>query len=344
MSEIDLRFWKYVDNGDVNNAKQIYESNQAGINVNWTNPGHMGATSLMRAAWNEDVEMVSWLLDATNADVKQRNDHGSSVLHYSAYNKDDNITQLLLDRGADPAVKNNDESSALIYASVRGSIKVVQLLAQYSKMYINHKDKKGNTALISSTYQNNGQITETLLNYGAGIQESGRDGEHILTRAARNGNDQVVSVLLNRLHGDSELDACAGEALIVASKLGRDKVVRVLLDFGVNVESKNLEGENALLLATRNVFTQVISVLLEYGANPEVKYWFGETPLHMVVKIPSAEQIMRNFLAHGANVYSKTPDGDACLMLATRQKFDSKVESLLQKESELAVFHLIAFT
>eukprot|EP00184_Porphyridium_aerugineum_P007032 CAMPEP_0184697718 /NCGR_PEP_ID=MMETSP0313-20130426/4591_1 /TAXON_ID=2792 /ORGANISM="Porphyridium aerugineum, Strain SAG 1380-2" /LENGTH=629 /DNA_ID=CAMNT_0027156551 /DNA_START=358 /DNA_END=2247 /DNA_ORIENTATION=+ len=121
-------FSNYANDGQFSELKLLYEQNKQTIDVNWKNTDYDSNTSLMRAARYGHEDIVSWLLENTNANVNSKNQYGQTALIEAACNGHGEVMQVLLDHGASINERDNDGDAALHYAAKWGEAKAVQVL------------------------------------------------------------------------------------------------------------------------------------------------------------------------------------------------------------------------
>ncbi|WP_108671341.1 M48 family metallopeptidase [Peribacillus acanthi] len=90
-----------------------------------------GATPLMEAAGENDVDLVTKLLleDANNIDATDS--EGSTALHWAVLSDSYETTKLLLDNGADPNKADNWKATPLITATYNENVEMVKLLLNH---------------------------------------------------------------------------------------------------------------------------------------------------------------------------------------------------------------------
>lgn len=219
-----------------------------------------GMTALHWAAYYDDLEMVTMLLEA-DADVSVTSRYGLTPLSLACTNGNGEMIEDLLDSGADPNTTLIGGETALMTAS-----------------------RSGSTAAVRE-----------LLSRGAEVdrQVYGR-GQTALMWAAAEGHSAVVNVLLEA-GADRDARLPSGfTPLLFAVRQGHINVARTLLDVGadvnavVEVERRVRRGmrpnSTPLLVAAVNGHFELAVALLEAGADPNANAT-GYTVLHTIAKV-----------------------------------------------------------
>ena len=108
-----------------------------------------GTTALMTAAFEGHLEMVNFLLDR-GADVNAKNKEGQTALIAASRGGHQEVTKTLLDKGADINAGTGDFGTALMAAAYAGHLSVVNLLLNRGA-HVNAKNKEGGTALWNAS-------------------------------------------------------------------------------------------------------------------------------------------------------------------------------------------------
>ena len=140
---------KLCRDGDLEGVKQALQSG-ADVNANdW-----YGSTGLMWAVDNNHNSVVALLLENQNIDVNWKNDGGWCALHWAVRSQNNKALKMLLNvPGIDVNIVNNKGWSAIHRAVIKDNIEGLKLLLGHpslTALTLNHKDKKGDTAVMQA--------------------------------------------------------------------------------------------------------------------------------------------------------------------------------------------------
>ncbi len=143
------------------------------------------------------------------------------------------------------------------------------------------------------------EMTQVLLNYGAGMEVRDSNDWSPLELASAMGHVGVAKVLL--LHG---ADVNAGDRnmftpLHFASLHGQLTVARLLLDHGADPNASDIKNRTPLHLASERGHVRAAQILLYLGADVNTRDTMGRTPF-MVATESLDRDIMQLLLEHGA--------------------------------------------
>ena len=181
-----------------------------------------------------------------------------------------------------PAVAQVSDVESFVKAvRDRDGNKAVELLRARGAMVLNHRDSRGDTALLAAIANRDSIWVRFLLQEGAGPDVAARDGETPLIAAARLGYDDAVEALLeNRAEVDGS-NRLGETPLIVAVQRRHKSIVKKLLEAGADPNKADAAaGYSARDYARRDNRAQDILALIE--ANGTAKPRKSETkPLSM---------------------------------------------------------------
>ena len=175
-NDINSMFLEYVMTGDIEKAEISIEKG-ADINAQDSN----GATALMKAVYNQDINMVKMLMK---------------------YNSRQNIRIKLIYKKADTRnVVNIYGGNALIPACEKGHLDTVIFLLENTDINVNHINNLSWTALLevtilgndSKTYQ---EIVKVLLKHGADKNIKDSSGKTALDHAKERNLKNIERLLL----------------------------------------------------------------------------------------------------------------------------------------------------
>lgn len=130
------------------------------------------ANPLHDAVMNEDLDQVSELVSG-GADVNEKDQMGSTALHWTAYAGLTDISRLLLDKGAEVNVKDKlGGLTPLHWAVLKARTDMVDLLIARGAD-VNALDNDGDTPLDYANSKKNTELANVLMANGAKRGEAG---------------------------------------------------------------------------------------------------------------------------------------------------------------------------
>jgi ankyrin repeat protein len=121
-----------------------------------------GFTPLILAAYNEQPEIVSFLL-TNGADINAQDAAGNTALMGVCFKGYKDIARKLLDAGADVNVRNSNGAPALTFAATFGHLQIAEWLLQKGAD-ISLRDSRGKSPLDHAVIQENEAMIELLQN------------------------------------------------------------------------------------------------------------------------------------------------------------------------------------
>ena len=209
-------------------------------------------------------ELVGWLWDSDENEMKVKNDGGDSLLAVASKHGTAWIVTKMLKRG----FKINDVQNALYHAGEGGNSSIIKLLLDQGA------DVNGclpgyfnGTALGAAAYGGDLESMKLLLDRGADVNLTGGYHGTALGAAAYCGHLKIVKLLLDR-GADANLPAGGYVTTLSAAACGRNlDIVKLLLDRGADA---NLTGGNygtALGAAAYIGELEIVKLLLDRGAD-----------------------------------------------------------------------------
>ncbi|MCG7346301.1 ankyrin repeat domain-containing protein [Sporosarcina sp. ACRSL] len=158
-----------------------------------------GNTAVMAATQNNQNETVKLLIEQ-GADINIRNNNLDNVLLYAGAEGLLEIVKLAVEAGADTTVTNRFGGTALIPAADRGHVDIVEELLTTSDTDVNHLNNLHWTALLEAVILGDGgenyqKIVQLLVDHGADVKISDRDGVTPLEHAERRGFTEIERIL-----------------------------------------------------------------------------------------------------------------------------------------------------
>lgn len=208
-----------------------------------------------------DNELIKKLINL-GAKVNVQDYLGKSPLHYACSKNDLELVSLLLSRGAKVNLKDN-----------LGNTPLISCFTEVSRQSINGP-KRFNFCATPSGLKREPRITSykivnELLNKGAKINESDKEGKTALYYAIREGNTPIVILLLSSGAKISNDTSELKELLIFSIYNGNSEIVKWLLEQGC--DPNQIRDEKTILYTAAEVGVEkTLRYLLEAGGNPSI--------------------------------------------------------------------------
>ncbi|NEP45340.1 MAG: hypothetical protein F6K35_41430, partial [Okeania sp. SIO2H7] len=204
--------------------------------------------AFMDAVGSGNIELLQNIL-ADGMNVDAFNTDGNTALCIAAIAGDASVARLIIEAGADVNLGNEtDGQTPLIYAA--GFVAQAQ-----------HFSEDNEAKYIKSI--------QILINAGANVNLSDRDGYRPLTIAASSKSIKAVKQLIQ---AGADVNAKTNDgwtALSAAASVGSIEVVKLLLQAGASLNVRDDYGKNALSYAREEEHSEIIQFLLEAGAQEE---------------------------------------------------------------------------
>ncbi|XP_077288006.1 uncharacterized protein LOC143912590 [Arctopsyche grandis] len=226
-------------------------------------------------------------------------------------------------------------------------------------------DRDGNTVLILTSQQRQIGVLQLLIDHGCNVNETNAGGWTALHYAVNNGDLDTASVLINN-NADVNLRTVFGRnsALHIAATKGYDNIVAALLSANAKVKLKNGTRRTPLHVAVEENHLNIVRLLLQAGSNPKGTDKFGKTPLISAIENNAPqivnellladvsissdelfyqvvengqEEILQVLINYIPNINSMNADGDALIILASRNGYVGIVSALLDKGSDVDI-------
>ena len=276
--------------------------------------------------------------------------------------------KLLLKAKADPNIANVDGYTSLHSAIAAAcSNQTLQEILNYG-VEVNTRDKRGRTALLLSCFYrqmdsvkvllkaradpsiadedgfsclhaaidgrcNKGTL-QALIDHGAHIDATRKDGTNALLRACTTGQSESVMCLLEA-GADVNITKPNGDTCLhTAVKGGCCKgALQKIIELDINVSTLNNRGETPLFHACLSTQGESVKLLLEKGADPNITYADLYTSLHAAVLGHCTNETLQDIINHGVYLDAQNIDGETALWLACSNRQQDSVKILLEAGS-----------
>lgn len=306
-----------------------------------------GGTALHEAAGCGHFELVTLLLEK-GANVDARNNEGSTPLHlqFMSYRVQENrqkITNALLEKGASVTCKNKFGVAVIDCLTNTGFARncrddegrtrlFEQLLAKAGANFRAIRSKS-TTLHLAAEYASEAFVRE-LLDNGADIAESNKDGWNALHFAAKWPSDEAkIQLLLTKganvtsrtNNGQTAVDIALNygivrasmlekvdvnfrtvgskiTALHLAAKIGNERLTKLFINKGLDINVRDNQGKTALHYAARTRETAVVKLLLKNGADNTIQDVNNSIPLFDALRCGHTSGELTRLLVKGIDI------------------------------------------
>jgi ankyrin repeat protein len=239
-----------------------------GSNVN--EAGADGATPILYAAANNDLELVQALIKA-GANVRAVNQLGTSAITEAAIIGSAPILEALLKAGADPNFKTPDGETPIMAAARSGKVEAAKVLLA-AGANVNAKETwGGQTALMWAAAQSQAEMVKFLASNGANLNDHGK-----INQWERKIIQEPRPKDMNK-GGLTPLHYAAREGCIAC--------VENLLASNADPDSEDPDRETPLLLAIMNMHFDTAAALIQGGADLDKWDLFGRSPVYLAADV-----------------------------------------------------------
>lgn len=263
------------------------------------------AAELIAAVRDDNASVVRTLL-ASGANANGRDTTGATALMHATAFASPETMRVLLDAGADANASSTAGATALIWAA--GDLRKVQLLLERGAM-VTPSMKDGTTVLVAAARR--GQLDVMRLLLARGSQPTAANERTELLRLAFGERPEIRQILEDAGIAVKSL-ASAVPPLTAFPVIGNSDLVRELLAMGV---SANPRGRfPALASAAFEGQIESVRLLLERGAEANARGQHEVTPLMMAAAATRPDPaIVRLLIDNGANLAARDSAGRTAL-------------------------------
>ena len=213
------------------------------------------------------------------------------------YDSDQEVIQLLLTKGADANAKDTDGDTPLFYAA---------------------------------GYSHDISILKKLITFGADIHYKTNEGFSLLHCAAMNKHIEVLKYVLSLgFYVDlADNDGCTALCWAV-SRNSNIQILKSLISIGADIYHKTNDGKSLLHLTEFNEHLEIIEYVLSLGFDVNATDNNGWTVLLSAAGSNRNVEVLKKFIALGANIYHKTNEGYSLLHCAAINEHIEVLEYVL---------------
>lgn len=286
------------------------------------------ASPLARLIAQENRAAVLHYLAATPRDalldaVTQRDENGMTPLHNAVRRGWADVTAALLRAGADPAATDKNLMNAYHHAAFQPAGIMSMLLAhpaQRAALRFCPFEATVADSLRLALYACNMPVVETLVAFGANINDNTQDGQTPLQWLLANRKDSARALPFIRYllaagaDNDADVNDRGETPLLVAAKTNYPEAIALLLDAGADPLRRNFSGMTALHLAAKFYPASTAALLLDAGIDPDAQNSAGQTALHIAAR-GNKRDFVAVLLARGADAGLRDKDNNTAGML-----------------------------
>jgi len=231
------------------------------------------------------------------------------------------------------------EETAAHAAATGGDHYIIQMLLE-NGADITLSDREGNTPLMRAAAVGNLEAVQVFIsNDENSIYQQGSKGVSPFHCVCLISNPELVDHFLE-LDEDKKLlklkDIDGNSAWHSAANAPiKVEVLRALLEHGANIDETNNNGETALLLCARAGAVNAAKFLIEKGAKPNIAAKNGMTPLHEFAFRKYLEGVTLLINHPEVDIEAETQDGETALALACAGGDMAIVKILIEKGSDV---------
>lgn len=315
------------------------------------------------------------MIKNNNISVNEPDKYGNPPIFHAIDSNDEQMMNHLLYLGANLQACNNQGEDALAIATYNKHFNLIATLKQKHNVDINARDKKGQTALMRSSIEQNHDVMETLIGLGANIRITDNLRENILHKIARAGDHKGANLALTyskQLLSDINIEG--NTPLFVAMYNGQFNLAKLLIEAGSPLDTinktgetilhvitkkgnhpllvellktikpqfinhKNQNGETAIFFAAKNDDAKSIQYLIERKAEYRaITNIHGLTPMLCAAELDAVEA-MKELERQGASLSDCTPEGNTAAHIAAGNGKIKVIRYLQSKNGLLDVYN-----
>ncbi len=227
-----------------------------------------GTTALHWAAHLGDAELARELIRA-GADVRAANDYGATPMSAAAEIGAADVLEVLLKAGADVESPNGEGQTALMAVARTGRVDAARVLLEHRANPNVRERWGGQTALMWAAAQSHPAMIRLLLERGAEVnaRATTRDWQRRVTAEGR----------------PKDMNRGGFTPLLYAAREGCVDCAAELLKRKADINLADPDGVTPLTLSLLNIHWDFARFLLERGADVNLWDFYGETPLYAAV-------------------------------------------------------------
>ncbi|QVK17384.1 ankyrin repeat domain-containing protein [Mycoplasmatota bacterium] len=217
----------------------------------------------------EEYKLLFNELLERRVDVNCQDNEGNTILLVAIKNKQNLIIDRLIEYPLiDINIMNNEGLNALLIAYQNHDSNTLQKIIRSRKAEINTIDKNQNSLILLSLFDDNLELFDELLNYGANLNLKYKEGKTLLMIALQMQKKRFIAKIFEHPNFDVDLQDDSGmTALMHAIKSGNIRVVEALLKCGADSNLKDNKGDAAIFFALEIEDFEIAKLLRSYSEN-----------------------------------------------------------------------------
>jgi uncharacterized protein len=224
----------------------------------------------MYAAANEDLDLVRALIKA-GANVKLKNQFGTSALTEAAIIGSAPIIEALLKAGADPNTKNPEGETPLMAVARSGKIEAAKRLLDAGADVNAKEDWGGQSALMWAAAQSQPEMVKLLASRGADVNARG---------VTRQWERKVITEPRPK-----DMNKGGFTPLLYAAREGCVECARHLIAAKADPDLEDPDRVTPLNMALLNLHFEFAAYMIKAGADVDKWDLFGRSPLYMAADV-----------------------------------------------------------
>ncbi len=260
-------------------------------------------TSLVAAAESGDTRAALGLL-AEGADPNALTPDGATPLMWAVYQDDLELVRALIEAGAEVALQNEFGTTALTEAAIIGSAPIIEVLLA-AGADPNTENPEGETPLMAVARSGNVEAARRLLDAGADVNATEDWGGQpaLMWAVARSQSDMVRFLAANGADLDrpgvirqwerktiteprpKDLNKGGFTPLLYAAREGCIECARHLIGAGADPDIADPDRVSPLNMALLNLHFDFAAYMVEAGADVDKWDLFGRYPLYMAADV-----------------------------------------------------------
>ena len=313
-------------------SETIQEILDHGAHINAVNKD--GATPLLLACSTANEEAMKLLLKA-KANPKIAYADGDTSLHQAiaAFCSKEAI-QEIIDHGVEVNTVNKRGRTALLLGCFYRQMDSVKVLLE-AGANPSVADEEGFSCLHAAIdgYCSKDTV-QALIDHGAHIDATRKDGTNALLRACTTGQSDSVMFLLEA-KADTNIAKPNGNTCLHEAINGHcnGEALQKIVQQGVSVNYVNNKSETALLHACYTAQAESVKLLLENRADPNISDAYSHTCLHAAVHGCCPNETLQEIIIHEVQLDAQNTNGKTALWLACQYRQQEHITILLRKGS-----------